>query len=243
MRYPVNYLNITQGYHQGKCLDMGWGDEVGQNQPIYAVANATVYSVETQANGGNVIYLKHDDGKCSCYAHLSKILVKEGQKVSLGEQIGNMGATGKVTGPHLHFGLFTSVSVRYKDSTLDPFDYLELYEGQTMKPKTEEVYGGLIKRHKEEPEKPVNPTPTETEKEDDKEIKVGDTVIVNGVGTASSDGSGAKTKKYTDQKMKVIGISNNTSRPNRYALNQYNKGTVGKWSDVTGWFSINSIRK
>lgn len=148
MRYPVNTLNITQGYHQGKCLDMGWTVDGTQNQPIYAVDNATVYSVETQTNGGNVIYLKHDDGKCSCYAHLSKILVKEGQKVSLGEQIGNMGATGKVSGPHLHFGLFTSVDVRYIDSTLDPFDYLEIYEDQSVTEKTKNKYDDKIKTHK-----------------------------------------------------------------------------------------------
>lgn len=84
---------------------------------------------------------------------------------------------------------------------------------------------------KSEPE----PTPTE--------IKVGDSVIVNGVGTAASTGEGAKTKRYVNKKMKVIMISGNVSRPNRYALNQYNKGNINDPRAVTGWFSINDIKK
>ena len=43
--------------------------------------------------------------------------------------------------------------------------------------------------------------------------------------------------------MKVIGISGNTSRPNRYALNQYNRGSVHDWSAVTGWFREQDITK
>lgn len=84
---------------------------------------------------------------------------------------------------------------------------------------------------------------TEPEKPVDTEIKLGDTVIVNGVGTASSTGEGARTRHFTNQEMKVIMISGNTSRPNRYALNQYNKGTVNDPSAVTAWFSINDIKK
>ena len=150
MRYPVNYVNITQGYHQGKCLDFGWSStHGGKNVPIYACENGKVYSVENQPNGGNVIYLEHDNGICSCYAHLSKVLVKKGQKVKLGQQIGNMGGTGNVTGNHLHFGLFTSPIFRYKNSTLDPFKYLELYDEQEVKDKTMNKYGSKILIHKE----------------------------------------------------------------------------------------------
>ena len=76
-----------------------------------------------------------------------------------------------------------------------------------------------------------------------KEIELGDTVIVNGVGTAASTGEGAKTRYFENQEMKVIMIASNTSRPNRYALNQYNKGVVGDPRSVTAWFSINDIKK
>lgn len=75
----------------------------------------------------------------------------------------------------------------------------------------------------------------------DKTIRTGDTVIVNGRGTATSAGTGAKTKNYKDTKMKVILIAK-TGR-NKYALNQYNKGEVGKGKDVTAWFNESNIKK
>ena len=102
-------------------------------------------------------------------------------------------------------------------------------------------FNGFPKQEKPvEPVKPVEPPKPEPAKP--KEISVGDTVIVNGVGTASSTGEGAKTRKYTNQKMKVIMIAGNTSRPNRYALNQYNKGIPNDPFSVTAWFNIKDIK-
>lgn len=150
MRYPVDYINITQGYHQGKCLDFGWGDiKHGYNkQPVYACDDGIVKAIENQPLGGNVIYLVHNNGMCSCYAHLSKVKVKVGQKVSLGENIATMGNTGKNMPYHLHFGLFSSFNVRYKNSTIDPFQHLEKYDNQVVKSKTQTLYGNKIKEHK-----------------------------------------------------------------------------------------------
>lgn len=91
-----------------------------------------------------------------------------------------------------------------------------------------------------EPSKPEEPKPEPPKK---KEISLGDTVIVNGVGTASSTGEGTRTREFVNQEMKVIMIAGNTSRPNRYALNQYDKGVVGDPRSVTAWFSINDIEK
>ena len=150
MQYPVNFINITQGYHQGKCLDFGWSKEHGgPNVKILATANGLVKSIEKQKKGGNVIYLEHEDGKVSCYAHLSKILVKENEEVKMGQEIGKMGDSGEVTGPHLHYGLYENFDVRYKDSTLDPFKYLEVYPGQEIKKETEETYGNKIIIHED----------------------------------------------------------------------------------------------
>ena len=148
MRYPVNYIGISKGYHQGKCLDFGWSAlHGGKNQPIFAVADGTVYSVEKQAKGGNVIYIVHKDNKCSCYAHVGKVLVKKGDKVFLGQQIATMDKTGETTGEHLHFGLFASINTRYNNSTLNPFDYLEVYPDQIVGSTTSKKYP--IKYHKE----------------------------------------------------------------------------------------------
>lgn len=80
----------------------------------------------------------------------------------------------------------------------------------------------------------------ETTREDT--IKEGDVVLVNGAGNASSSGTSRNwTRKYKDQKMKVIMIAD--GRPYPYACNQYGEGTIGRASDVTGWFSKNSVRK
>ena len=64
--------------------------------------------------GGNVIYLDHGEGLVSAYLHLSRHQVAEGDTVERGDVIGRVGATGRVTGPHLHF------IARYGQITVDP---------------------------------------------------------------------------------------------------------------------------
>ena len=54
---------------------------------------------------GNVIFIDHGLGLVSMYCHLSKFNVKKGQIVAKGEKVGEVGATGRVTGPHLHWGV------------------------------------------------------------------------------------------------------------------------------------------
>ncbi len=72
--------------------------------PVRVIGDGTVTTAGTQNGYGKVIYVKHLNGKdSSVYAHLSRIDVKVGQKVSQGEVIGAVGATGRATGPHLHF--------------------------------------------------------------------------------------------------------------------------------------------
>ncbi len=144
MRYPVNYIGITNNFHQGLCIDFGWNNNYGgKNQPIFACADGTVKKVEFQNKGGNVIYIEHYNKVVSCYAHLDNrdILVKKGDYVKLGQQIGLMGTTGtSSTGNHLHFGLFDSINVIYKDSTINPFDYLRVYEDQVVSENTKNNY-------------------------------------------------------------------------------------------------------
>ena len=73
------------------------------------------------------------------------------------------------------------------------------------------------------------------------EFKEGDSVIVNGVGTSGSDGSGRRTGNFKNRKMKIIAI--NKGAKNAYACNQYNEGKVRDYTKVTAWFSKDSLSK
>ena len=71
--------------------------------PIVAAAAGEVINVGWQSGYGNVIKLKHLDGSVTVYGHNHKNLVTHGQKIEQGEQIAEMGNTGRSTGPHVHF--------------------------------------------------------------------------------------------------------------------------------------------
>lgn len=149
VRYPVNYIGITQGFHSGKSIDLGWSvNTLGSNQPVYACDSGTIYKIEVQPKGGNVVFILHDNGMVSCYSHLANdsILVRKGEKVVMGQQIALMGSTGSsATGNHLHFGLFANKDVIYKDSTINPFDYLLVYPDQVVGERTLVQYANNLR--------------------------------------------------------------------------------------------------
>jgi murein DD-endopeptidase MepM/ murein hydrolase activator NlpD len=72
--------------------------------PIFAAAEGVVVRSEWSSGGfGNLVTLQHADGSRTLYAHNNRLLVSPGQQVRQGEQIAEMGSTGRSTGPHLHF--------------------------------------------------------------------------------------------------------------------------------------------
>lgn len=156
-QYPVNYISIPQGFGSGhKGIDFGWFSALHHNQPILAVADGVVIYIKKQASGGNVIHIRHKiNGEyfVSEYGHLkdNSIRVKLNQKVSRNEQIAKMGATGKVTAEHLHFGLCKGEEIHYNasDKWVNPLDYLEVYRYQTVGDKAKKEYGNKIKYHVE----------------------------------------------------------------------------------------------
>ena len=82
--------------------------------PVLAAAAGRVVLAEEHFFAGQSVYLDHGDGLISMYFHLSEIAVEEGRSVERGERIGSAGATGRATGPHLHFGL------RWRGARIDP---------------------------------------------------------------------------------------------------------------------------
>jgi murein DD-endopeptidase MepM/ murein hydrolase activator NlpD len=81
---------------------------------VFAPADGRVALAEDQYFAGRAVYLDHGDGLLSMSFHLSALLVATGDEVTRGQPIGKVGATGRVTGPHLHFGL------RWHGARVDP---------------------------------------------------------------------------------------------------------------------------
>ncbi|WP_171162637.1 M23 family metallopeptidase [Streptomyces sp. I05A-00742] len=88
---------------------------------VQAVGAGTVVEAGNGGAYGNNIVIKHNDGTYTQYGHLSSISVSVGQAVIPGQQIGLSGATGNVTGPHLHFEARTGPAY---GSDIDPVSYL-----------------------------------------------------------------------------------------------------------------------
>lgn len=88
--------------------------------PIYAANRGVVALVSSFFLAGNVVYIDHGDGIVTGYFHMSQPEVAAGDTVERGQEIGKVGATGRVTGPHLHW------SARFGALTIDPADLLSL---------------------------------------------------------------------------------------------------------------------
>ena len=118
--YPVNYISITQGHHNGLALDFGWCSH--HNQDILSIGDGKVHKVEKQKTGGNVIFIYYPDTSyVACYGHLKDIIVKQGQSVKKGQVIGHMGKTGRVSAEHLHFQITSKGKNIYGKGNIDPF--------------------------------------------------------------------------------------------------------------------------
>jgi murein DD-endopeptidase MepM/ murein hydrolase activator NlpD len=118
---------VTSGFGNGRVFNgqvssrhMGLDLDGEPGDTVYAAARGVVELVDTFQLAGNIVYLNHGAGLVSGYFHLSEQLVSRGDTVVAGTPIGRVGATGRVTGPHLHW------VVRYGHTSVDPRSLLEV---------------------------------------------------------------------------------------------------------------------
>ena len=104
---------IEKSPHGGVDLRGKVGD------PVKAPANGRVNLVLDTYFGGLMVMIDHGRGLVSCYLHLSAALVEPGQVVEKGEVIGEVGSSGRVTGPHLHWGIYLA------GAKLSPLDWID----------------------------------------------------------------------------------------------------------------------
>lgn len=96
---------------------LDWAGPVGT--PIYASADGVIVSAGWESGYGRMVRVQHEFGIETRFAHLSKISVKVGQRVSRGDPIGAMGSSGRSTGTHLHY------EVRVGGNPVDPMIYIK----------------------------------------------------------------------------------------------------------------------
>ncbi len=91
----------------------------GMGAPIVATADGTVIYSGHKSGYGRVVIVDHGHGFKTKYAHMSKTLVKKGQVIKKGDNVGEMGSTGRSTGPHLHY------EILFQDRAYDPDKFLK----------------------------------------------------------------------------------------------------------------------
>ena len=90
--------------------------------PVRSISNGRVVLVADLFYTGNTVVVDHGEGLLALYAHLSKILVKEGQNLMVDDVLGKVGSTGRSTGAHLH------LTVRLMDERVDPLPLLNVFK-------------------------------------------------------------------------------------------------------------------
>lgn len=118
--WPVDDARLTRGFLPNKKRPhLGLDLAAPRGTPILSSNSGVVIYTGREFRGfGKMILVESGDGWATLYAHLDRILVSEGQRVSQGEVLGEMGRTGRATGVHLHF------EIRKMRGPVDPLPLL-----------------------------------------------------------------------------------------------------------------------
>lgn len=109
--------------HQGQDLFASCGT------PLVAVRDTTVQRAAYQSRAGNYLVLQTSDGESYTYMHMrTRALVKTGEQVTAGQQVGEVGDTGRASGCHLHFELWTAPGWYTGGRAIDPLPQLKAWE-------------------------------------------------------------------------------------------------------------------
>ncbi|MCG7567757.1 peptidoglycan DD-metalloendopeptidase family protein [Pseudoalteromonas sp. CnMc7-15] len=111
LRAPVNFKYISSSFNPRRLHPVtktvkphrGIDYAARTGTPVVAAGNGKVIKAGYSRFNGNYVFIKHGNTYVTKYLHLNKRKVKNGQKVKQGQLIGTVGATGRVTGPHLHY--------------------------------------------------------------------------------------------------------------------------------------------
>ena len=117
------YNGSLKSYHGGTDFRAAVG------VPVIAANDGKVVLVQDRFYSGQSVIIDHGHGVYTCYFHMSKFHVKESQDVKKGEVIGLSGSSGRVSGPHLHFG------VRVGGEQVDPLHFIALANENLVKGK------------------------------------------------------------------------------------------------------------
>lgn len=127
LAWPTIGANSVSSYYGKRNFGIGWhgGIDIVRNGgstgcPVVAAESGTVVSAGWAGAYGYCVRINHGNGMTTLYAHMQSgsVCVRAGQRVSRGQQVGRIGGTGNVTGPHLHF------EVRINGNKVNPAPYL-----------------------------------------------------------------------------------------------------------------------
>ena len=118
-QWPVSQGVVSSGFGiRNGAMHDGVDIAAPAGTPVYAADGGVVIFSGTLHGYGNTVIIRHDDDYATVYAHNERNLVSEGTRVACGQQIGEIGRSGRTTGANLHF------EVRHDNVAQDPLAYL-----------------------------------------------------------------------------------------------------------------------